>query len=277
MLFFMLSILSSTSLFAQDTLRLKKYFGNLKAVEVGIQGKQYDFLFDTGGGETFISPVVARQLNKKLYGRVTSFRMSGESIQYQKADSVSLLVGSSNIFHETIGVWDVMTLLPKGFPPVHGVLSLKTFKDSRLTLSLADNYIILETPSTLKKRVRPMHLIESRFASGMDGHDLTIFLCVPKQQHRYWLLFDSGNLNDLLLSHSTAFEWKLQSDTVQHRNQLSEVELLIGSSIIRGKATSTSMIYDGALNFDLLKQFIFTIDFPLEKIWVSHLAVRNIR
>jgi hypothetical protein len=41
---------------AQDTIPLKKLAGNLKTIQVTIENKQYDFLFDTGGSETFISP-----------------------------------------------------------------------------------------------------------------------------------------------------------------------------------------------------------------------------
>lgn len=264
-----------TSVPAQDTLRLKKYFGNLKAIEVTVKGEKYDFLFDTGGGETFVSPVLAERLNKVMYGHVTAFRMSGETINYQKADSVSLLVNSFKLFHKEVGVWDIMTLLPKGFPPIQGVLSLKSFKGLRVTINLSQNYLLIETPSTFKKRIKQMHLLESRFANGLNGHDLTIFLALLNQSHQYWFLFDSGNLNDVLLSHNTASEWGLQADTVKSSHTFPEVNIRLGSLIAQGKASSTKLIYDGALNFSLLSQFVFTIDFPAERVWIDHLTARN--
>lgn len=264
-----------TSVYAQDTLRLKKYFGNLKAIEVTVKGAKYDFLFDTGGGETFISPELASRLNKALYGQVTGIRMSGETLHYQKADSVSLLVNSTNLFHKSVGVWDIMTLLPKDFPRLQGVLSLKSFKDLRVTINLSQNYLLVETPSTFKKRIKQMHLLESRFANGLDGHELTIFLALLNQSHQYWFLFDSGNLNDVLLSHSTASEWGLQADTVKSSRTFPEVEMRLGLLMARGKASSTKLIYDGALNFLLLSQFVFTIDFPAQRVWIDHLTARN--
>ena len=47
-----LTIFYST-VFGQDTIQLKNYFRELKTVNVTIAGKKYNFLFDTGGGETF--------------------------------------------------------------------------------------------------------------------------------------------------------------------------------------------------------------------------------
>lgn len=57
-----LSILNAT---AQDTIRLKSYLGNLKQIEVLIDGNPYHFLFDTCGGETFLSPDIAKAIGKK--------------------------------------------------------------------------------------------------------------------------------------------------------------------------------------------------------------------
>ena len=50
--------------YAQDTIYLENYVGNLKKVNVTIGSKSYSFLFDTGGGETFISPEIAKSLGK---------------------------------------------------------------------------------------------------------------------------------------------------------------------------------------------------------------------
>jgi len=53
--------------FGQDTIRLKPYIENMKTVEVSIEGKKYNFLFDTGGAETIISPEIAKYFNKYIY------------------------------------------------------------------------------------------------------------------------------------------------------------------------------------------------------------------
>ena len=64
--------------YPQDTIYLENYVGDLKKVNVTIGNNSYSFLFDTGGGETFISPEIANSLGKTIYGSTTGFRMSGK-------------------------------------------------------------------------------------------------------------------------------------------------------------------------------------------------------
>ncbi|HYH14270.1 MAG TPA: aspartyl protease family protein, partial [Flavisolibacter sp.] len=135
---------------AQDTLVLKKYVANLKKVDLMIEGQFYSFLFDTGGGETFISPEIAKRLGKPIYGQATSLRMSGEKVTYQKCDSITLKAGDINLFHSTIGVWDIMSILPTGLPKIDGVLSLKSFKDKIITLDLGKERLIVESNKSFK-------------------------------------------------------------------------------------------------------------------------------
>ncbi|WP_169472204.1 aspartyl protease family protein [Pedobacter hiemivivus] len=52
---------------AQKTIELKSYQENLHTVDVCIEGKKYNFLFDSGGAETIISPEIANKLGKKIY------------------------------------------------------------------------------------------------------------------------------------------------------------------------------------------------------------------
>lgn len=255
--------------YAQDTILLKKYVSHLKQVEVTVGSDTLHLLFDTGGGETIISPAVARKLGKTVYGNATSFRMSGEMLHYQKADSVTLTIGGKAFYHPVVGVWDLMSILPQGLPPIDGVLSLKTFAGRVLSMELAAGKLVVETESSYKSATRNMTLLPSRFATGMNGGELTIFLGVRHKNRPYWLLFDSGNLNDLLLSHSTAREWGLQSDTVTVRRELGVLPLLLGKKKWEGTAASEKIIYDGALNYALLSRARYLIHFGRKEVWME--------
>ena len=138
-LFSLLFLYSMLHVFAQDTIHLKPYIENIKTVAVFIEGKKYDFLFDTGGAETIISPEIAKVIHKKVYGSMTGFRMSGEKIKTQKLDSIELIIGKTKIFHQTVGVWDLMSILPKDLARIDGVISLKSFEENILTIELAKN------------------------------------------------------------------------------------------------------------------------------------------
>lgn len=261
-----LALVSGSS--AQETIPLKNYFRELKQVEVTIQGQTYNFLFDTGGGETFVSPEVARKLGRTVYGRGTAYRMRGEQFNYQKADSVALQVGKVSFSPATVGVWDVMSIMPEGLPKVDGVLSLKTFRDKVLTIDLAASQLTLQTPASLKRQRSRLTPLKSRFASGLDGNELTVFLEIPRRKHSYWFLFDTGNISELLLSHHTAAEWGLQNDTTFQRIALNPIALLLGNRKLVSQAAAESILYDGVLNYGLISQARFTIDFTTREVWM---------
>jgi hypothetical protein len=262
------AILFTTTGYTQDTIQLKTYISNLKKVEVVIKGQSYSFLFDTGGGETFISPEIAKKLNKEVYGNETSFRMHGEMFNYAKTDSVTLHVGKTVIFHSTLGVWDIMSILPEGLPKIDGVLSLKSFRDKIVTLDFPSSKLVIETKPSFQKQQGKLNLLQSRFASGMNGNELTIFLNIPYKNRSYWFLFDSGNLNDLLFSHHTAHEWKLQGDSTEERKELGFIKVRIGKKIMETTAASERIIYNGALNYSLISKSRYIINFPQKQVWM---------
>lgn len=252
--------------FGQDTIRLKPYIENMKTIEVAIEGKKYNFLFDTGGAETIISPEIARHFNKKIYGSATGFRMSGEIIKAQKSDSISITIGSTKIDHPTVSVFDIMAILPKEFPKIDGVISLKSFTAHVLTLNLAKNIIIIESHASSLKAMQGKSLISSRFANGLEATELNIFLNIPKDNQSYWFLFDSGNSGPLLLSTETAKSWKLSKDK---DDMNSESQFIIGKRLFTSRSFTRDIIYDGVLNFENICKYIFTIDFKNSKVWIN--------
>jgi predicted aspartyl protease len=268
----LLSLLLSFALvfgaYAQETIPLKEYFRDLKQVEVTMQGKTYNFLFDTGGGETFISPEVAKQLGYTAYGHGTAYRMQGEKFNYQKMDSVSLMLGKVSFPQTTVGVWDVMSVLPEELPKVDGVLSLKTFQGRVLTIDLAANQLTIETPASFRRQRNRLTPLSSRFATGLDGNELSIFLEVPRQDRSYWFLFDTGNISELILSHHTASEWGLQDDTTAQRIELNPIAIQLGKRKLVSRAAADNIHYDGVLNYSLISQSRFTIDFAGREVWM---------
>lgn len=249
---------------AQDTIQLEPYIENIKTVEVYIAGKKYNFLFDTGGAETIISPELANAINKEIYGSVTGYRMSGETIKTQKADSISITIGTTKIFHQTVGVWDLMSILPKDLPRVDGVISLKSFQESILTIELSKNIIIIENKASAKKAITEKSLLTTRFSNGLEGADLNIFVGIPKDNHLYWFLFDSGNSGPFLLSNESAEVWNLKNENYE---KSPESEFVLGEKTLKIKPFVRDIIYDGVFNFDAISQYVFTINFKNKEVW----------
>lgn len=245
---------------AQDTIRLSKYAGNLKQAAVKIGSKYFHFLFDTGGGETFISPEVAAALGRKPYGGLPVYRMSGEKLEVLKCDSVTLQVGRQQLAIPTVAVWDLMSILPKELPRLDGVISLKTFKDRVIVLDLSRNQLIVQPSTYVEKQQKKLSLIPARFANGLAGNELSLFVQVMKNKRPYWFLFDSGNLNDVLLSAWTAREWNVINDTAENGRLKKGIDLSLGKFPLTTAAAVQPILYDGALNFATLQQHVFVID-----------------
>jgi len=254
---------------AQDTIHLRTYFRDLKTVDVFIKGKKYDFLFDAGGGETYISPDIAKLMNKKIYGSSTGFRMDGEMIKYQKSDSISFRISSTEVFHKTAGVWDIMSILPKELPKLDGVISLKSFSNSILTIDLSKNILIIENKASSKEQFKTKSLLPSRFTNGLHGDELTILIGVPKYRSSYWFLFDTGNIGPVILSTESAVLWGLQSETSDSAIVETNAEFVIGKNILKENSYSKKIIYDGVLNFEAISKYIFTIDFKKKEVWIN--------
>jgi len=252
---------------AQDTIQLKKYAGNLKTIDVSINGMVYKFLFDTGGGETLISPEIATRNNKSVYGSLTAFRMHGEMISFQRADSLNLRINSMDLYHPSVGVWDVMSVLPTDWPRIDGVLSLKSFIGKKITLDLHNNRIIMETKKSYRKRISHMTRQTSRFANGLNGNEMMIFLETKNAGRSFWLLVDTGNLGNVLLSPSTVEAWGLHN--APESGSVGTLFYKLGKDSLGIESSQEKIIYDGALNYHALSNFTILIDLAEEEVWVE--------
>lgn len=248
----------------QDTIQLSTYVGNLKKMNVRINSHQYSFLFDTGGGETFISSEIVKDLQGHAYGNVLGLRMSGEKVYSKKCDSVTLEMGSQQFFHPSIGVWDIMRVLPEGLPKLDGIISLKTFANSILTIDLAANRLVIETAASAKKKMKQLEKAECLFANGASAQELLLFIPIV-HQHSYWFLFDSGNLDAVTLSPNTAKEWGIDS-SVQSSTKLA---IPFAGKKVDAEVTVKDIIYDGAVNFEFIKQAVYMVNFRSREVWVQ--------
>ncbi len=254
---------------AQLVIPLKKYAGKLKYVDVSMGGKNYKFLFDSGGGQTIISPALAQALGKVPYGRSVGFRMSGEKVEFEKCDSVSLTIAGQVFSHPEIAVWDIMSVLPKELPPIDGLISLKTFANDVLTIDLPNNQLIVETKKSYRKKIKIMQLLNSRFPTGLEGSELSLFLGIPHSGKTWWFLFDTANLDRVTLAPTTAKAWNLKLNDNDERQELGNLDFILASKTLTAPAAVRSIIYDGALSYELISQAVYTVSFPEKKVWLG--------
>jgi len=241
---------SAFNAYSQETVPLVKYGGNFKKIEVSIEGKPYWFLFDSGAGETIISPEIARLLNKQVYGSVTGYSHTGEKFVYQLCDGVNIKIGGTVLPHETFGVYDLMSFLPKEAPKIDGVISLKTFQGRIISIDLAAKKLTIETTSSARKKEKRMTPVISR------------------EGKLYWFLLDTGNMQPVVVSSHVAREWGLAVEPASTGTpRMTDISFGKGTDSVAFSVED--IIYDGMLSFDFISKKVFLVDLGKKQLWVD--------
>ena len=171
---------------APVTIPLEPYgSGRLKKVKVTVAGDTLDFLFDTGGGLTVISPAVASRLGCTPRGRVHGFRMTGQPLEAPVCTDVRLDLRGFRTTAEA-AVMDLGALMGPGAPPVHGMISLHTFAGEALTLDLPRQQLTLETAGSLSRRIRGLTPLPTRLATGLAGAELVAYVGLRSGDETLW-------------------------------------------------------------------------------------------
>jgi hypothetical protein len=246
---------------------LHPYAGRLRTVRVLVAGDSLDFLFDTGGGVTVVSPAVAERIGCTPTGRRVGFRMTGERLDAATCPDVPLAIGGVATRGEA-GVFDMMALLGRENRPVHGMISLRSFAGRTVTVDLVGNRLVLETPATLAERTRGMTPVRARVATGQDGSQAVLFVGLPVRDRELWLELDSAHqLATFLAPHSARLLGLADSVT------RAEIVLPLAHGVdVRAPVIVKDVIYDGVLSGGLMERGVWTLDLARGHAWVGAVA-----
>jgi hypothetical protein len=244
-------------------LRLAAYVASLRTIGVRVLDETIPFLLDTGGGLTVLTPEVARAAGCNPFGRVTAFRSSGERLDFPRCGPVTLTLGSLVVRTEA-AIFDLAPLL-KGAPPVGGVISLHTLRGRAVTLDLKANRLIIETSTSLARRVRGASEIPVRASRQAGGAALDLFLEARTPHGSIWLELDSGNAGPVLISPHAMAQLGVSLSPEGPRQIALDVPSL-GS--IPVDVVLKDLIYDGLLNAAFLELVVLTIELTSERAWI---------
>lgn len=249
------------------TVELHDYVAKLRKVSVSVDGKAYDFLFDTGGGYTLIAPEVQSAADCQPHGQLSGFRMSGEHIGFEKCGDTTLEIGNKDIMVEA-GVFDINGLLPDRFPPLYGVISMQTFRNHAITLDLANNKLIIENDKSLRERVATMTPLQANFYNELEGRGLDVYLRVDTPASEAYLLLDSGNLGGNFLRPET---WQEIGNTEAPPQPGASGKLMLdfgNAGKIELQVKAAEIIHEGALDVNFVESAVFTFDIPNRRAWI---------
>lgn len=239
----------------------------MRTVRVAIGGDSLDFLFDTGGGVTVISPEVAARIRCTPSGRSVGFRMTGQMLAGPYCHDVSLSIGGLSL-HDDAGVMDFAQILGPNAPKVAGMISLSTFRGRALTLDLAHERLVVETPASLAARVRDMTPITARLATGVSGGELGVFVGVPVHATMLWLEWDSENNGRTFLAPHAA---KLLGVTDSTGRGSVALPLAPGVHPVIA-VQAKEIIHDGVLSARFLERATWSVDLATGRMWIGSIA-----
>jgi len=243
------------------TIPLSTYVGPLRSMAVTVANAAHQFIFDTGGGETMITPELASTIVCVPYGRTIGFRASGEQVAFEYCDDVLLRFGDVAIAHERVGVFDLKSILPAGAPPADGVVSLRSFRAQPVTMDFAKGRVTVETANSLVARTRGARPLMIRVATGPTGAETTVYIAARVGGRRVWLLLDSGNGDPLLVAPHVARMAGLMDGKGEALIQFD------GLGPIRFPTSTQNMIYDGVLGAPFLEKWVVTLDLGSSRAW----------
>lgn len=260
---------STASLSAPATIPFTRGPGHLRTIKVRAGTDSADYLFDTGGGVTVISPQDSALLGCTPGGQGFGVRLTGEVLSGHTCANVTLGVGPFTVTTDA-GVTDLAKMLGSRAPAVRGQVALDAFEGRALTLDLAHERMIVETPSSLAARVRHMTPLPMRVATGEHGGQLTVYVGLRAHNGAMlWFEWDSENNASTLVSPMALA--LLGGDSTSRMSDL-PVTLAPGLDVVIPMMTKGNMIHDGVLSAGFMERAVWTVDLAHGKLWVSPIA-----
>lgn len=260
------SLLACGAGFAQEaprTVALGDFYG-LRTIQVTVGGQTGDFILDTGGGITVISPALAEKAGCTPWAQITGFRLTGERLTMPRCDGLAMDAGGEALVAPSAGVFDLAPLLPPDAPRIEGLVALDSLATQPFTLELKAGRLTFETPTSLAARVAEATEVPIRFHRQAGGISLTTMARVPTPQGDLWMQLDSGSDAPVLVARTSAAPLGLDPETPRQPLRLVVTEGLAADVDARVR----DMIIDGNIGLPVMRDWVMTFDLANQKLWV---------
>jgi len=261
----LLAFLSTGAVAAPRAVITLEPYRNTIAMHANVGGRDGFFVFDTGSGVLTLTPQFAAKIGCEPWGRLTGFTMMAIRIDSPQCTSVSVAAGGVQSMVDAAGVFDIMSFYPKDAQPIDGLISLGVFDGKAITIDFAAGTLTIESPATLRRRIRGATEVPVRLTREVQGRALSVSVAVPTAKGRVWMEFDSGNSRTILISRPYAALFGLDPD----KKEAQPVDFpLAGNLRVRGTAFTPDMIIDGNIGMPFWKDTVVTLDLAAGRMWV---------
>lgn len=262
---FLATVVPPTSAAEPKPIVLKlEQFRRSVAVRVDVAGRERLFQLDTGGGNTFMSPEIAKELNCEKGARIVGFRMTGDKLEAPRCDDVALGIGGHRFTVPIAGVYQVGEFNAKGVT-VDGLLALDVFAGKTISLDFAGQRLIVETPHSAAARIAGATELPARLVRETNGYGLTVNIEVPSRMGRLGFELDSGNGGTLLIAKPYAAAFGFDPDKGPRMGSFA-----IGKGIMAdGFVVPAGITLDGNLGMPFLRNYVVTLDLDRGRVWLA--------
>lgn len=242
---------------------LEPYLGVLWSFQAKDGGR---YLLDTAGGLTAITPAAAQAAGCEPWGRITGHRMRGDRVDLTRCDKITIQAAGVALAPPTVGVFDFSKLLPPNAPTLLGSVALDAFAGRAVTLDLGGQKLIVETPASLKARIKGAAEVPVRFARDAGGLALTPFVPVPTPKGDVWMELDSGSNGAVVVAQHNAALLGLDPDAKTAQPFKLAVR---GGPAADVQAVVMDLVIDGNIGVPVLKDWVVTLDLAGERAWIA--------
>lgn len=235
----------------------------LRTIQVAINGQTADFVLDTGGGVTTLSPAFAARIGCKPWGRITGHRMFGDRLDLTRCDDVVIASNGVVLGSTTAAVIDLTPYLQPGQAAPDGSLAMDVFADKVVTLDVAGNRLTIEDQASLPARIAGATEVPLKVSREVWSVDPYIGVDTPRG--RLWFILDSGAGGVMLIARDNAADFGL--DPMAEGPQPLRFEIAPGLPV-EGLAVTPEMMLLGNLGMPFMRDYVLTIDFPNQRLWL---------
>jgi len=232
-----------------------------------IRGREGLFLFDTGGGVTYLSPDFARAIDCHVWGQLSGFVLTGQRLDMQRCDDIEINIEGQRFPAPIAGVFDIMKFMPGATPKLDGAIGLDTFAGRAVTLSLARQTLTLESPASLRLKQQHGKEIRIRLVREVEGLALAVVVGVVTPQGIAWMELDSGNGGANVIARHIAPLLNLKTGI---REPQPARFMLVGGIPVNGEArVNETLIMDGNIGTRFLINWDLTLDLAKGRAWLT--------
>lgn len=238
----------------------------MMTLRANVRGHEGNFVFDTGGGVSYISPAFAKTIGCEPWGQLSGFVLTGQRLDMQRCDDLGFDI-EGHLFKAPIaGVFDLMKFMPPGVPRIDGSLGLDVFAGRAITLSLAERTLTMESGPSLKARIKRGKEIQIRMVREVEGVALAVVVGVVTPKGTAWMEIDSGNGGANVIAKHIAPLLNLK--TGMKEPQPANFALVGGTRVTGDARVNETLIMDGNIGTRFWIDWELTLDLARGRAWL---------